>query len=87
MPFPGNVKTNDTDVDSPTSSLAAIIVTNPSKGTVTLNANGSFTYTPKQTGLDSFTYKLQNILPSGFPNVPMSADSAPASVNFQVFQK
>ena len=43
-------------------SLTAIKVTNPSNGTVTLNANGSFTYTPNAgfTGTDSFTYKANN---------------------------
>ena len=47
---------NDTDVDSPT--LAAVLVSGPAHGTVTLNANGSFTYTPAANfnGPDSFTY-------------------------------
>src|SRR5207247_2364386 len=35
---------NDTDVDSPV--LTAVVVTGPSHGALTLNANGSFTYTP-----------------------------------------
>src|SRR5262249_38584365 len=38
------VLTNDTDVDADT--LTAVKVTDPSHGTLTLNANGSFTYTP-----------------------------------------
>src|SRR5207245_2518026 len=33
---------NDTDIDSPT--LTAVLVSNPTHGTLTLNANGSFTY-------------------------------------------
>jgi VCBS repeat-containing protein len=51
---------NDTDVDSPT--LTAVIATNPSHGTVTLNADGSFTYTPaaNYNGPDSFTYKTSD---------------------------
>src|SRR2546422_11596573 len=48
---------NDTDVDSPV--LTAVVVTGPSHGALTLNANGSFNYTPaaelKRSG--RFTYK------------------------------
>jgi VCBS repeat-containing protein len=48
---------NDTDSDSDT--LTAVKVANPGHGTVTLNANGSFTYTPEANynGSDSFTYQ------------------------------
>ena len=51
---------NDTDADGDT--LTAIKVTNPSNGSVTLNANGSFTYTPNAdwNGTDSFTYKAND---------------------------
>ena len=35
---------NDTDLDG--DSLQAVLVSGPSQGTLTLNANGSFTYTP-----------------------------------------
>jgi VCBS repeat-containing protein len=47
---------NDTDVDSPT--LTAKLDTSPAHGTLTLNADGSFTYTPAPLffGTDSFTY-------------------------------
>ncbi|MFG2621181.1 FG-GAP-like repeat-containing protein [Streptomyces sp. NPDC048507] len=48
---------NDTDPDG--SPLTAALVTGPAHGTLTLNANGSFTYQPAATyvGSDSFTYK------------------------------
>jgi large repetitive protein len=48
---------NDSDVDG--DSLSAVRVTSPTHGTLTLNANGSFTYTPTAgySGSDSFTYK------------------------------
>jgi VCBS repeat-containing protein len=51
---------NDSDVDS--SSLTAIKVSDPTNGTVTLNANGSFAYTPAPgfSGLDSFTYRASD---------------------------
>ena len=47
---------NDTDPDSPT--LTAALGSGPGHGTLTLNANGSFTYAPagNYTGPDSFTY-------------------------------
>ena len=43
MAAPG-VLANDTDPDG--DPLTAVLVTGPSHGTLTLNANGSFTYTP-----------------------------------------
>jgi VCBS repeat-containing protein len=50
------VLANDTDQDGNT--LTAILLTNPSHGSLTLNTNGSFTYTPTTgySGTDSFTY-------------------------------
>ena len=47
---------NDTDPDGDT--LTAVLVTGPTNGTLALNADGSFTYTPIDnfTGTDSFTY-------------------------------
>lgn len=47
---------NDTDVDS--NSLTAAVASNPSNGTLTLNSDGSFTYTPNGNffGTDTFTY-------------------------------
>ena len=50
------VLANDTDVDSTT--LTAALVSGPANGTLTFNANGSFSYTPNAdfNGVDSFTY-------------------------------
>jgi YD repeat-containing protein len=50
------VLANDSDPDG--DSLTASLVTGPSHGTLTLNSNGSFVYTPVQGyyGPDSFTY-------------------------------
>src|SRR5207244_838130 len=49
------VLTNDTDVDG--DSLHAILVSGPSHGTLALNSDGSFSYTPaaNYNGPDSFT--------------------------------
>ncbi len=51
------VLVNDTDADS--QPLTAQLVTGPAHGNLTLNANGTFTYTPfaNYNGADSFTYK------------------------------
>jgi len=51
------VLANDTDADM--NSLTAVLHTAPTHGTVTLNADGSFSYAPESgfTGLDSFSYK------------------------------
>jgi VCBS repeat-containing protein len=48
---------NDSDPDGNT--LSAVLGSGPSHGTLTLNANGSFTYTPAADyhGSDSFTYR------------------------------
>ena len=54
------VLANDTDSDG--DPLTAVKVTDPGHGTVTLNGNGSFTYTPaaNYNGTDSFTYKAND---------------------------
>ncbi len=58
----GNVLTNDTDVDTPHAALTATLVGNASHGTVSLNTDGSFTYTPalNYNGPDSFTYSASD---------------------------
>ncbi|MEK7872237.1 MAG: Ig-like domain-containing protein, partial [Chloroflexota bacterium] len=54
------VLTNDTDPDS--DPLTAVLVAGPINGTLALNANGSFLYTPNANfnGIDSFTYKAND---------------------------
>src|SRR5262249_58120311 len=44
------------------STLTAILVAGPTHGTLTLNANGSFSYTPSANynGPDSFSYKVSD---------------------------
>src|SRR5439155_766642 len=54
------VLANDTDVDG--DPLTAVLATAPAKGTLALNANGSFTYTPNANvnGSDTFTYRASD---------------------------
>ncbi|HSJ27868.1 MAG TPA: cadherin-like domain-containing protein [Acidimicrobiia bacterium] len=68
------VLANDTDADG--DALTAILVAGPTNGNLTLNADGSFTYTPNSnfTGSDSFTYKARDGI----------ADSNTATVSIQV---
>jgi VCBS repeat-containing protein len=51
---------NDRDVEG--DPLSAVLVTNPANGTLTLNTDGSFTYTPNANfnGADSFTYRASD---------------------------
>ena len=51
---------NDTDADG--DALTAAIATDPANGTATLNADGSFTYTPNAgfSGDDTFTYTVSD---------------------------
>jgi hypothetical protein len=52
----GGVLANDSDVNGDT--LIAVLVTGPTHGSLTLNPDGSFLYTPNPdfVGVDSFTY-------------------------------
>jgi hypothetical protein len=71
---PMGVLANDTDADLDV--LTATVVTGPAHGTLTLNANGGFTYTPEAdfSGADAFTYKAGD----GF------ADSAAATASLVI---
>jgi VCBS repeat-containing protein len=70
--LPG-VLANDTDPDG--SPLTAVLVANPTHGTLSLNGNGSFTYTPSlnYNGLDTFTYRASDgSLTSGITTVTLT---------------
>ncbi len=68
----GQLQGEDPDGDP----LSYSLVTDPSKGTVTISANGIFSYSPRQneTGTDSFTFKVND----------GTADSAPATVTITI---
>src|SRR5207247_2219956 len=54
------VLANDSDIDG--DPLSAVLVGGPANGSVTLNGNGSFTYTPNANfnGTDSFIYRAND---------------------------
>ena len=59
------VMANDHDVDS--TSLTVVLVTGPAHGSLKLNADGSFTYTPAGVfyGTDGFTYQIHDGIAAG----------------------
>lgn len=59
MPSTGNVLTNDYDTDGGVLMVTGV-TTSPTKGTVTMNPNGTYTYTPfpGTSGADSFKYEV-----------------------------
>ena len=69
------VLANDTDADG--EMLSATLLTPPANGTLTLNADGSFSYTPNPgfSGTDSFTYIASDA----------EATSEPATVTIMVY--
>jgi hypothetical protein len=90
------VLANDTDTDSVNPVLRVTAdspVTAPAHGSLTLNANGSFTYTPIQGffGTDTFTYKAKDDrkwpLPLATGVFPMSPDSTTVTVTITVNKK
>jgi len=75
------VLTNDIDDDS----LTAILDTGPSNGTLTLNADGSFTYTPALNfnGTDSFIYYANDgSLDSNFATVTITVNTVNDAPSF-----
>src|SRR5439155_13878377 len=71
------VLANDSDVDGDT--LSAVLMSQPTHGSLTLNSNGSFSYTPaaNYNGTDSFTYKANDALTdSGVATVTITITGA-----------
>lgn len=62
VPVAQGLLANDLDIDADV--LLALIVTQPQNGTLQLNQNGSFKYTPTPgyAGLDNFSYKAKDSL-------------------------
>src|SRR5439155_1691528 len=79
------VLANDSDLDGDT--LSAMLMSQPTHGSLTLNGNGSFSYTPASNynGIDSFTYKANDgQTDSGIASVTITitgVNDAPVAVN------
>lgn len=60
VPADGNVLTNDYDPDEDPITVNTVPVSGPSNGSVVLNANGTYTYTPGPgfVGTDRFSYEV-----------------------------
>ncbi|MDX2231165.1 MAG: Ig-like domain-containing protein [Leptolyngbyaceae cyanobacterium bins.349] len=73
------VLANDTDIDTPAANFTANVVGTPTNGTLVLNPNGSFSYTPNAgfTGSDRFTYRVNDgSANSGLATVSLSVTAA-----------
>ncbi|MEP2776746.1 MAG: Ig-like domain-containing protein [Luteolibacter sp.] len=77
---PNGVLGNDTDLNNDT--LTAVLVSGVSHGSLSLNADGSFSYTPTPgySGPDSFTYKANDgTFDSNVSMVTLTVTEAPAN--------
>jgi VCBS repeat-containing protein len=81
VPVPG-VLGNDTDADG--DAITAELVSWPSFGSLTLAANGSFTYTPPQgfDGVDSFSYRVRDAVSVGTTATVSIGVGGPVSVTY-----
>lgn len=91
-PASGNVLNNDSDIENDALSVNSALIITPSKGSVKLNADGTFVYTPNPdaNGTDSFTYQVCD---NGIPTLCSQAtvtiainpmNDAPVAVNDEV---
>jgi VCBS repeat-containing protein len=86
----GSVLANDTDPDTPPSALAVEPVTNvPTAlgGTITIEADGNFTYHPDDgdTGTDTFTYRVCDASPCNVGTVANSTGTLNLAIAGQVW--
>ncbi|MGB7709757.1 MAG: DUF4347 domain-containing protein, partial [Microcoleus sp.] len=79
---PQGVLSNDTDANSG-DTLSAAVVTGPTKGTLSLNPNGNFTYTPDAgfVGIDTFTYSVSDGGDSGTATATINVTNNPPIAN------
>lgn len=75
-PINGNVITNDSDPDGDNIAVSPTLVDTPDNGSVTINPDGTYTYTPNldYEGEDSFTYVLCD------DGVPILCDTAEVAI-------
>jgi VCBS repeat-containing protein len=79
------VLANDSDADGDT--ITSVVKTNPSHGALTLNTDGSFTYTPtaSYTGPDSFTYQAKDATNSSPAATVTLTVNAPPTANADTY--
>jgi hypothetical protein len=84
VPAPG-VLVNDTDINA-NNVLTAILVSGPANGVLTLNADGSFTYTPNLNfnGSDSFTYKANDAVLDSLAAATVTITVNPVNVDMRL---
>ncbi len=85
-PVTGNVLTNDDDVDGDSLTVQTSPISGPSNGSLTLNSNGSFSYTPNNGfgGTDSFVYRASDGGRTDDATVTISINGAPVARNDSV---
>ena len=79
-----NTAGSDSDPEGQPVTVVAASVTSPGHGSLTVNANGSFTYTPAPgfSGTDSFTYRVTDgVLLSNVATVTILVNAPPVAVN------
>jgi VCBS repeat-containing protein len=77
-----SVLNDDTDADG--DPLAAVLATGPAHGSLTLNADGTFTYTPASgfSGSDSFSYRASDgTASSNAATVTITVNAAPVATS------
>lgn len=77
--FFGNIETNDNEPDGETMTAAIVNDLPPSQGTISLNANGTFSYTPNPNFMGdavSFTYRVTD---NGLE--PLTSNLATVTIN------
>ena len=81
-----NLLANDIDVDMDALTIITTPVSGPSNGSVTINPDGTFTYTPNADfdGTDSFTYEINDGNSTSQADVTINVtpeNDAPVAVN------
>jgi len=81
-PISGDVTLNDSDID-PNDVLSTTVLSNPTNGTVVLNSNGTYTYSPNTnfTGKDTFCYVLSDGLSTDTTCVTITVQPRPIREN------
>ena len=77
----GNLLLNDSDVDGDTLVLETSAITGPQNGSVTLNGDGSFSYSPNPgfSGQDSFVYRVTDGSLTDTASVSITINGSPVA--------